>query len=507
MLTLLKLANNSMHRKNTIFRYIEMHTAKKRSISLHENPYDDIMETFVKEIRLMHELKGNTNIVSYEDHKVLKRKNEIGYDIFIRMEKLENVTSVISRRELTQSDVVKLGIDICKALEMLAAKNIIHRDIKLGNLFVNENGDYKLGDFGIARQIDTNMSMRSGTLNFMSPEVFKGQSYDATADIYSLGLVLYRLLNANRNPFLPLTVDLVRLTDNEKAISRRMNGEDIPCPAYADEVLSRIVLKACAYDPRLRFLAASEFRAVLQQYAEGNAARVLPVISSEESARRGNGIDSSKTGEATAGVFGVGSMGSHFLPDESRTEGAFTGNAHIAQPPSFSKTYDETEGVYSSRDDRPRAFHTDRTNDRTGDVTEGVFNQTDQYNVFHTEQTGDATEGAYDQYVFRPEQANYSEPESSYTKQPYTEPESSFMQPPSSSQRITLTEYEPMEYGGYRFICDNESNNCLYRINLRTLDREMISDGACNGFLIDNGHVYYATDSGLNSVFYNKNDS
>ena len=87
--------------------------------------FDDIMEVFIKEIRMMYELKGNTNIVSYEDHKVLKRKNAVGYDIFIRMEKLDSVSEIILQRELTQTDVVKLGIDICRALEVLAGSNLI----------------------------------------------------------------------------------------------------------------------------------------------------------------------------------------------------------------------------------------------------------------------------------------------------------------------------------------------------------------------------------------------
>ena len=419
--------------------------------------FEDIMETYVKEIRVMYELKGNTNIVSYEDHKVVKRKNAVGYDIFIRMEKLESVSKIISKKELTQTGVAKLGVDICKALEILAAKNIIHRDIKLGNLFVNDNGDYKLGDFGKARQIDINMSMKSGTLNFMSPEVFKSQQYDATADIYSLGMALYRLLNANRGPFLPLTTEFVRPSDDEKALSRRMSGEEIPRPAYADDVLGRIVLKACAYDPRMRFQTASGFRAVLQQYAGGNAARVLPVWSPE------SGIPSASEHSETGGVF-----------DEP---------APSSRPSYGTANQDLTEGVFD--EPIPR--------------NEPPFREPSYQTPYYADTGTDATEGVFGQSAYTPTLGEY---------RPVFELETPEAQHTTFTSDAFLMDCEPVEYGGYTFSCGSETNHCLYRVNRRTGERDMISNGRCWGFVMDNGRIYYASDSGgIYAVFFNKSES
>ena len=94
---------------------------------------------------------------------------------------------------------------MCNALELCEKRGIIHRDIKPDNIFINDNGDYKLGDFGVARQLEKSSTFmsRRGNQAYMAPEVYKGEWYGEKADIYSLGLVLYRLLNNSRIPFMP----------------------------------------------------------------------------------------------------------------------------------------------------------------------------------------------------------------------------------------------------------------------------------------------------------------
>ena len=119
---------------------------------------DDILQAFVtdiiQEVDLMSMFRGNSNVVSLEDHKVIEKKGEIGWVIIIRMELLQTLSSYITKKPMTQAEVIKLGIHICHALELCAKHNTIHRDIKPDNIFVSQYGDYKLGDFGIARQIE-----------------------------------------------------------------------------------------------------------------------------------------------------------------------------------------------------------------------------------------------------------------------------------------------------------------------------------------------------------------
>lgn len=227
------------------------------------------VEEFVKEFRLMSQLKGHSNIVSYEDHDVIKRTDSIGWDIFIRMELLNTMNEYFAGKPLETEDVVRLGIDICKALETCKKHNIIHRDIKPSNIFVSPNGDFKLGDFGVARTLEKTSSglSKKGTYTYMAPEVFKGTEYGLNVDIYSLGIVMYKLLNNNLEPF---RTDRTH-TDGERALEKRMQGADMPKPANADGRLAEIILKACSYNPAMRYSDPAQMREDLESLMNGSA--------------------------------------------------------------------------------------------------------------------------------------------------------------------------------------------------------------------------------------------
>ena len=78
----------------------------------------------------------------------------------------------------------------------------------------------------------------------MAPEIFKRMHYDATVDIYSLGMVMYRYLNGGRAPFISGN-SAPKYAEIQKASARRMSGEPLPHPMNGDEALWAIVLKAC----------------------------------------------------------------------------------------------------------------------------------------------------------------------------------------------------------------------------------------------------------------------
>ena len=238
--------------------------------------FTELAKSISDEMRLMRELKGNTNIVGYEDSDVIRSEDGIGYDIFIRMELLTSLSDLSAKNELNREEIVKIGVDICRALELCEKKKIIHRDIKPDNIFVNDNGDYKLGDFGVARQLERTATFMSkkGTYNYMAPEVYRGERYGAQADIYSLGLVLYRLLNDKCLPFLPPAQNR-KYDDAEKALARRMSGEKLPLPANAQDELGAVIVKACEYLPENRYSTAKEMKQALLSAAEETTTCVL----------------------------------------------------------------------------------------------------------------------------------------------------------------------------------------------------------------------------------------
>ncbi len=234
------------------------------------------VEEFEKEFLPVSKLKGHSNIVSYEDYDVKKRDDGIGWDIFIRMELLNPLSRYFQHNSPEKKDILKLGIDICKALEVSRKHNIIHKDIKPSNIFVSPNGDFKLGDFGIARALEKASSGLSKKSTYMAPEVYKGEKFGPEADIYSLGIVLYKLLNNNLEPF---RSDRTYASE-EQACNMRMSGAPIPKPANADDKLAQIVLKACSYDPKDRYNHPADMRESLEVlYSQFQTETVSPLHS------------------------------------------------------------------------------------------------------------------------------------------------------------------------------------------------------------------------------------
>ena len=219
----------------------------------------------------MESFKGSANIVNVEDYKVIVKADGVGWDIYIRMELLTPLNTYIKDRILTEKDVIRLGCDICSALERCAMRNVIHRDIKPDNIFVNEFGDYKLGDFGIARQLESvsGSFSQKGTYNYMAPEVVKSGHYDATVDIYSLGIVLYMLMNRRRRPFMSIENEQLTPGDLTIANQRRFNGETLPAPCDASPQMAAVILTACDPDPGRRFTSATAMKNALLSVGSG----------------------------------------------------------------------------------------------------------------------------------------------------------------------------------------------------------------------------------------------
>ncbi len=251
--------------KNIVLRKTKQEIDASLEEGLSKEEIDaDIQETMnkcISEIKLMQDLKGSSHIVVIEDYEIIKNKEGLGGEINIRMELLHSLEQYYRGRKLTNKDILKLGLDISYALRDCAKVKVIHRDIKPDNIFVNDFGEYKLGDFGIARNLErttTGLSQK-GTFNYIAPEVYKGNRYNKNVDIYSLGLVLYKYFNYNRLPFYPSYPERIKLEDRENALIKRCNGEDsIIAPVNATEEEAKVILKMIEYDSKNRYTDIDE---------------------------------------------------------------------------------------------------------------------------------------------------------------------------------------------------------------------------------------------------------
>ena len=223
--------------------------------------FQGLVDECIQEVSTMEYFRGNSHVVSVEDYKVVEYLDDIGWDIYIRMEYLTSF------------------------MEYCQCQNIIHRDIKPENIFVSRFGEFKLGDFGIARELERTMSglSKKGTYSYMAPEMYKGEAYDSRVDIYSLGIVLYKLRNHNRLPFISLEKQLITYRDKENALNKRMAGEKLPRPAEAGDAFAEVILKACAFDREERYANAEEFREALERVKTGSSsAKTVHVRKTQE---------------------------------------------------------------------------------------------------------------------------------------------------------------------------------------------------------------------------------
>ena len=302
--------------------------------------YQEELQRYVKEYQLMKELQGQTNIVSCDDFAVVPRKDGIGGQIFIRMELLTPLQKVTNQSMLGESEVIRLGKDICKALMLCEARHIIHRDIKPENILVSKFGDYKLGDFGVARVQDhTTKATKMGTHGYAAPEVEHGHKYGKEADIYSLGITLYWLLNNRRMPFLNADESFTAMKKQE-ALRRRYEGEKLPAPKNGSAKLKQVVLKACAYRPEDRYRSAQELYDALSELSGGHT----------DTASYRKSVASGKAGHAAASA-GATSGGSDFddlfaaMNGEQSGTGTFSSGSKNATDTSFGAGYSgKTEG-------------------------------------------------------------------------------------------------------------------------------------------------------------------
>ena len=330
------------------------------SVSQAEAYFHGIVEELVHEFSIMFKLKGTANIVSCEDLRVLEHPDGIGWDILIRMELLHPLLPYVYEHPMARRDIIKLGIDICKALELCQRYNIIHRDIKPENIFISDNGDYKLGDFGIARTIERTTSglSKKGTYSYMAPEVYAGREYGFSVDTYSLGLVLYRMLNKNRGPFLPQPPEAITFSSREQALARRMSGEPLPRPFYGEGRLGEIVLKACAFDPKDRYSSPQQLRQELEAilYTQTDAAVIYP-----------DGDELTMDREPYASARYAAAFGTSTSKSASATQGVLTGDYHTKAE---ATSEERTQSAFGSEE--PKGAGTKKKRKKIGRLIIGI---------------------------------------------------------------------------------------------------------------------------------------
>lgn len=248
-------------------------------VSKADSYFAQMLNSIVSEIQILNSLseRGTQHIVRYYENDIIATASPKRYDIFILMEYLTPLEDYIQSHNFLVRDVVKLGLDVLDGLQSCHDNGVIHRDIKDDNIFVSNKGEYKIGDFGVSKILKDSSKAESlkGTPNFLAPEVYLGkEGYTKSVDLYSLGIVLYRLLNYSRNPFVPSFPAQYFSQDEDKAFEERMSGKIPPLPSLGGEEIGRVIIRAISGSNE-RFQIAGEFINALESAISKTSDSVL----------------------------------------------------------------------------------------------------------------------------------------------------------------------------------------------------------------------------------------
>ncbi len=245
--------------------------------------YEQIADDYEDRLAALDSLQGSSHCATYLGHQVCAREEGVGFSLYLLSERYVTLPEYLQANAMTHLKALNLGLDLCSALCELRQRDLIHRDIKPKNIYLNAMGGFMVGDLGVARIAKLKYCPMPDRMisEYTAPEVCDAMGdLNTTVDIYSVGMVLYRILNGNHGPFEDED------TSAKAANRRRISGEELPSPLYADYELAAIVLKACAFGPADRYQSPEDLLQELVLYMKRNEVTdsliVPPLVAGED---------------------------------------------------------------------------------------------------------------------------------------------------------------------------------------------------------------------------------
>ena len=244
---------------------------------------------------LLYQMQDCPYIVTYQDEDLQPVQEDgklLGFAYLVRMELPDRLTDRIlaGQFDFSEPSVIRLAGDLAAALDCAHSRGVTHRNIHPDHIYISPNGTAKLGDFHIPKRAGVIRAFAESEM-YIAPEVFASKTaaeFQPQADIYSLGICLYQLMNGMYLPF-------EREFGADEAWEKRMGGETFPLPRNASADFGAVILKACASDAAERYQSAAELKEAL--LFRGRQSRSAGIAAKAEDGAETDEPDPAESGE------------------------------------------------------------------------------------------------------------------------------------------------------------------------------------------------------------------
>ena len=244
--------------------------------------YGKVVDDIKAELNAGKKLAESGNFAGALDYQVETKESGVGYDVYILRPFHIPLDELLSHGAITNLRAINLGIDLCDSVSACREAGYIFGNIKPENVFLTKTGRFMLGDLGLIPLEDLEYACLPEEYigAYSAPELSEiTASPNTTMDLYSLGMVLYKIYNGNHDPFEDEN------TGEGMADKLRMTGKPLPTPIYADYELAGIILKACSFNPEDRYQSPAELKQAICMYMQRNEISdtlIVPPIVADE---------------------------------------------------------------------------------------------------------------------------------------------------------------------------------------------------------------------------------
>lgn len=223
--------------------------------------YEERANDYIREIEVLQQLSRQEGFIPCCGYQSVSSQEHIGFDVYILNKYMRSLERQFTKKPITHLQALNMSLDICSALAACRRSGYIYANLKPTNIFVTENGEYKISDLGFIHMSGLKYAAlpENCISAYTPPEIVDAySSVNDTLDVYALGMILYRIFNGDSLP----------------------ENKEVPLspPQYADEELASIILKACSINPEERWRDPAQMGQMLVAYIQKNGTFDTPVV-------------------------------------------------------------------------------------------------------------------------------------------------------------------------------------------------------------------------------------